>query len=111
EPDTTSTVVDGITYISGTVRVRCTPRVGMRQRVRLLLNEKDPPAQRPALAYSFDAPDGNGIVEPDASTDEVGIAYRHVAQASYLARVQVDAGISPLELGPDGRFSSPEVSL
>ncbi|MBC9251682.1 hypothetical protein A9179_15520 [Pseudomonas alcaligenes] len=110
EPGVTSTLVDGVTYCSGAVRIGCVPRVGSRQRVRLLLNEKNPPAGRPARAYSFSASDGNGILAPAESTAEVVVEFRHVAQGSYLARVQVDAGISPLLLGTDGRFSGPELT-
>lgn len=109
QPGATSTVVDGVTYRSGTIKIGCVPRIGSRQRVRLLLNEKSPPPNRPARAYSFAAREGNGIVAPAESTAEVTVDYRNVAQGSYLARVQVDAGTSPLVLGPDGRFSGPEV--
>lgn len=110
EPGATSNVVDGVTYRSGVISVTCTPRLGSRQRVRLLLNEKNPPNNRPARAYSFSASDGNGIVAPAESAAGVAIEYRHVAQGAYLARLQVDAGLSPLELGADGRFSGPEVT-
>ncbi|CAD5108374.1 DUF4255 domain-containing protein [Zestomonas carbonaria] len=108
-PGANSTVVDGVTYRSGAIAIDCVPRIGTRQRVRLLLNEKDPPANRPARAYSFSASDGNGIVAPAESTAQVSVEYRNVAQGNYLARVQVDAGISPLQLGADGRFAGPEV--
>ena len=109
QPGASSTLVDGITYRSGAIKAVCTPRIGSRQRVRLLLNEKNPPADRPARAYSFTASDGNGIVAPADSTAEVIIEYSHVAQGSYLARLQVDAGTSPLVVGADGRFSGPEL--
>jgi uncharacterized protein DUF4255 len=108
-PGATSTVVAGLTHRSGKIVVTCSPAIGARQRVRLLLNEKDPPATRPARAYTFAADDGNGILPPDDATDTVTIAYQSVVQGRYLARVQVDAGISPLELAEDGRFSGPEV--
>lgn len=110
-PGVTSTLVEGITYRSGAIRINCAPRIGSRQRVRLLLNEKNPPANRAARAYSFSANDGNGIVAPADSAAEVNVEFHNVAQGSYLARVQVDAGTSPLVLGADGRFDGPEVTL
>lgn len=110
EPGATGTLVDGVTYRTGAIKITCAPRIGIRQRVRLLLNEKNPPGNRPARAYSFSASDGNGIVAPAESSAEVIVEFRHVAQGDYLARVQVDAGLSPLLLGPDGRFSGPAVT-
>lgn len=110
EPGASSQVVDGQTYRSGAISVTCTPAIGPRQRVRLLLNEKNPPADRAPRAYSFSAVDGNGVLPPAESTSSVTIEFRHVLQGSYLARLQVDAGSSPLNLGADGRFSGPEVS-
>lgn len=110
QPGATSSLVDGVTFKSGAIQVDCTPPVGQRQRVRLLLNEKNPPANRPARAYSFSAADGNGIAAPADATSRLTIEYRQVAAGAYLARLQVDAGTSPLTLGADGRFSGPEVS-
>lgn len=105
----TSSVVDGVTYRSGGIKVTCTPPVGARQRVRLLLNEKDPPDDRPARAYSFNAIDGNGILPPAEQSTAVTVEYQGVVQGAYLARVQVDAGTSALVMGADGQFSAPQV--
>lgn len=104
-----SRVVDGVSYHSGSIDIQCSPAVGIRQRVRLLLNEKDPPAGRPARAYSFAAADGNGIVPPAPATANLTVDYRDVAAGHYLARLQVDAGISPLTVAADGTFMGPEV--
>lgn len=109
EPGATGSVVDGVTYRSGGIKVTCTPPVGPRQRVRLLLNEKDPPGDRPARAYSFNAIDGNGILPPAEQSATVTVEYQGVAQGAYLARVQVDAGTSALVMGADGQFSAPQV--
>jgi hypothetical protein len=106
----TDETIDGITYRNGSITATVTPRIGPRQRVRLLLNEKDPPPARPARAYSFDAPEGNGVVAPASSAGSVRIACRHVLPGAYLARLKVDAGMSPLTVAPDGRFDGPEVS-
>jgi len=79
--------------------------------VRLLLNEQNPPNTRPARAYTFYAGERNGITPPATDTDIILIPYMLVAQGDFLARVQVDAGISPLTTGVDGRFASPVVTL
>lgn len=111
EPGVESTVVGAVTYKTGTIRITLKPEVGLRQRVRLLLNEIDnPPGQAPR-AYTFHAPDGNGIAAPAEAAATVLVPFRQVAAGKYLARVQVDAGISPLAMGPDGRFATPAVLL
>ncbi|WP_426105217.1 DUF4255 domain-containing protein [Massilia sp. TSP1-1-2] len=108
EPGAVASVVGAVTYKSGKIKVTLTPRVGARQRVRLLLNALDPAAA--ALAYTFQAPDGNGITAPATDTDVILIAYQHVVQGNYLARVQVDAGVSALQANADGRFFTPMVA-
>lgn len=110
DPGGSDEVIDGVTYRNGSVTVACVPQVGVRQRVRLLLNEKQPPADRVARAYSFDAPQGNGISPPGEATGSVRIALRRVLPGSYLVRLQVDAGMSPLTRGADGRFDGPELT-
>ena len=103
-------VIDAVTYRTGSITATCTPKIGVRQRVRLLLNEKNPPADRPARAYSFDAPDGNGMNAPAEESSTVRIAYRYVLPGQYLARLKVDAGVSQLTGAADGRFDGPEVA-
>ncbi|WP_223532435.1 DUF4255 domain-containing protein [Pseudomonas sp. GL-RE-20] len=109
QPGATSKVVDGVTYRFGSIKVTCVPPVGPGQRVRLLLNEKAPPSDRPARSYSFSATDGNGILPPAEQSVTVTIEYQGVAQGAYLARVQVDAGTSALVMAADGQFSAPQV--
>jgi hypothetical protein len=103
-------VIDGVAYRKGRIKATVAPPIGLRQRVRLLLNEKDAPPGRPARSYSFEAPDGNGIASGDVSTVQVRIAYQRVLPGHYLARLKVDAGMSPLTAAPDGRFDGPEVT-
>ncbi|MET1080539.1 MAG: DUF4255 domain-containing protein [Pseudomonas sp.] len=110
EPGGISTPVNGVIYRSGVITVNCTPAVDARQRVRLLLNELAPPNDRPPHAYSFALSDGNGIVPPAESSTTLSIAYRQVVQGNYLARLQVDAGSSPLQVDGEGRFSGPQVA-
>ncbi|WCM54375.1 DUF4255 domain-containing protein [Pseudomonas sp. WJP1] len=109
-PGAISMVIDGVTFRAGALKVTCTPPLGARQRVRLLLNEKNPPSARPARAYSFNASEGNGISWPDEQADAVTIEYQGVVQGAYLARVQVDTGTSALTQGMDGQFDGPEVA-
>lgn len=108
-PGATSKVVDGVAYKAGSVDIQCSPPIGVRQRVRLLLNEKNPPSDRPARAYSFAAPDGNGVAAPAQETPNLTVQYSDVAAGRYLVRLQVDAGISPLSVDADGVFAGPEV--
>jgi hypothetical protein len=103
------TIAD-VVFRRGSVTASCTPSVGARQQVRLLLNEKDPPGDRPARAYSFDAPPGNGIAAPAEAAGSVRFTYRHVLPGTYLARLQVDGGVSPLTVAADGRFDGPVVT-
>ena len=110
QPGGTSTVRDGITYRSGRIDAACTPRVASRQRVTLLLNEVAAPSSRPPRAYSFAALAGNGVVAPAEDTDGVSINYTGVAAGSYLARLRVDAGTSPLTVDAGGAFNGPLVT-
>jgi hypothetical protein len=110
QPGGTSVVRDGVTYRSGRVDVSCTPRVGARQRVSLLLNEAGAPADRPSRAYSFAALAGNGVVAPAEDTGSVSIVLSGVAAGSYLARLRVDAGTSPLTVDAGGAFNGPLVT-
>jgi hypothetical protein len=109
-PGGASLVRDGVTYRSGRIDVGCTPRVGSRQRVTLLLNEAAAPSDRPSRAYSFAAPAGNGVVAPAEDTDTVSISVSGVALGSYLARLRVDAGTSPLTVDAGGAFNGPLVA-
>ena len=65
--------------------------------MKLLLGEHPPPPDRPARAYSLDAPPNNGITAP-AQEDTATITFplTGVATGSYLARVQVDGAESAL---------------
>lgn len=111
EPGAGQDVIDGQAYAKGRISATVTPPVGARQRVRLLLNEKDLSADRPARAYSFDAPEGNGVVAPATSNGLLRIPFQHVLPGRYLTRLQVDAGVSPLSVAADGRFAGPELLL
>lgn len=95
---------------TATVRVSFVPPVGRAQRVKLLLNELDPPEDRPARAGTFDAPADNGIVNDDQETSWIDFSVE-ILEGSYLCRVQVDGAESLLVSDASGRFASPKVTL
>lgn len=84
----------------GTIEVTFDPAVGKRQRVVLVLNEFNAPADRPPRAYSFEAPPRNADGEPE-TTATLALPFRGVESGQYLLRVQVEGAESPLtfELG------------
>jgi hypothetical protein len=83
--------------INGGITVRFTPRVTKSQRVRLFLNEFQPPNTRAARGYVFTAPRQNGIGQNAQDTDQINFTIQNVAAGDYLVRVQVDGAESPLE--------------
>ncbi|MEU1372435.1 DUF4255 domain-containing protein [Streptomyces triculaminicus] len=78
------------------------------QRVLLLLDEKRPPAGRPAYGYQFRAPFPLG---PRPGPKRVRIAVKGVRPAVYLARVQADGVQSALTFSNEGAFEGPVVDL
>lgn len=110
---TSTSVVDGTTFYNAKVVLNFIPRVGVDQRVALLLNEFDPPSTRAAFAYRFDV-----LVEPanlgDISVSPLTAKVTHVASAKYLVRVQVDGAESLLQSDAnplDPKFIAPKVDL
>lgn len=106
-------VVDGVTLCTNDVTLNFTPRVGIRQRVVLLLNEFNPPTTRPAWAYRLDVP-FTPANPADTSVASIVTRVREVAAGDFLVRVQVDGAESPLDPGPDPSnpfFSAPLVTI
>jgi hypothetical protein len=105
----------GPNLLSGTVNLQVTPPVGREQRVLLLLNEFDPPADRPPFAYSFEAPSPYQLIQPPQTpppTDgDFGVPIRDVQTGTYLVRVQVDGAESPLETDAGGKYDTPKVDI
>jgi hypothetical protein len=100
------------------VTVTLNPEVGKTQRVVLLLNEFDPPADRAACAYSFKAPPDNGIEDEDVDeTASINFSITGVEPGDYLVRVQVDGAESPLTVDTDpdsstfNRYIDPGVTI
>ena len=107
----TSSVVDGVTMKGGRITVDCNPKVAKTQRVMLFLNELDPPAPRAPRAYSFHAPTGNGIVDPNTETTSVAIPFDRVEPGTYLVRVHIDGAESLLTADATGKYIGPSVTV
>lgn len=102
-------VVDGVTYKTGSIGATLAPAVDARQRVFLLLNEKNPPPSRPARGYRLTAPEANGIVSPATETTTIAFPFTDIAAGTYLARVSVDGAESLLGVDGSGRFATPQL--
>jgi hypothetical protein len=97
-PSFTQSSVDLVTHlIAGTITLTFTPKVTRSQRVRLLLNEFQPPAKRAPHGYIFNAPQDNGIPAIQQETDTIVFHVEDVASGDYLVRAQVDGAESVLE--------------
>lgn len=94
---------------SATIVLTLSPGVGRDQRVLLLLNELNPPADRAARAYSFTAPPPTPNVPETQET--IRIPVQQVVSGSYLVRVRVDGVESPLDRDADDRPIAPQVTL
>jgi hypothetical protein len=96
------------------VTVPVSPAVGRTQRVLLMLNEHDAPADRAARAYTFAAapptPPAPGQPVPESATS-VAIRAPGVKDGIYLVRIQVDGAQSVLGVDADGRFDNPRVTV
>lgn len=106
-----SRVVDGVTYRTGSLAVGLVPAVAPEQRVTLLLNEANPPANRAARGYTVTAPDRNGIVAPATEAANVEFPFVDVAAGDYLVRVAVNGADSVLGTDGAGRFASPQITV
>jgi hypothetical protein len=104
------TVPGNYSLAAGTMTVGFTPAVGKGQRVTLYLYEHNAPDTRPARAYSFPAPQDNGITGAATTTASVAFAVGNVVPGAYLAYVSVDGAESPLGLAA-GKFDSPKVTV
>lgn len=105
---------------SANVNLSVAPRIGVAQRVVLMLNELIAPASPPASAeatpraYSFAAPPRIQLsppASPPASSASINIPIAGVRAGTYLVRVQVDGAESPLGTDASGRFNAPQVLI
>jgi hypothetical protein len=109
-----STTGNGITTFAATVTVNFVPNVGRTQRVTLVLNEFNPPANRTARAYSFPAPVNNGIsLVPPIPDDTASIAFAisSVLGGDYLVRIQVDGAENVLGSDNAGNYNAPRITI
>ena len=77
----------------------------------LLLNEFQPPSDRPARVYTVSAPPRNEPTDPDETTS-ITVPISGVEPGTYLVRVQVDGAESTLGFDEaTEHYDSPRVSL
>jgi hypothetical protein len=107
----TNAVVDGVNVRSGKVKINFNPKVGKTQKVMLLLNQLNPPPNTKVLSYTFKAPAGNGVVDPNTETTQVEFTFTNVVPGSYLVRVQVDGAESSLVIDGTGKYATPKVTI
>ncbi len=106
-------VVDTVTFCTNDITLNFTPPVGVTQRVAILLNEFNPPPDRPARAYRFDAPFAP-LNPADTFVTSIVARVNEVAAGDYLIRAQVDGAESLLDPGPDPLnpfYSAPKVTI
>ncbi len=109
---TSSVDSHGITWYETDLTVNFTPKVGLDQRVSLLLNEYNPPSNRPAYAYQYDLTPVP--YPPGPPVSNLSVHVKISTPADYLVRVQVDGAESLLDPGPDPLhplYSSPKVTI
>lgn len=106
---------EGDGRVGADVEISLNPEVGKDQRVVLLLTEFNPPSDRAARAYRFEAPPPDEDA-PD-SAESIVIRVSGVRAASYLVRVQVDGAESLLETDANpasptfNQFHQPRITL
>lgn len=98
----------GTDPVSAQLSITLDMPVGDAQRIRVLLDEVAPQADRSPRSYQFDAPFPLGT-RPNPQT--VLVQVTGVATTAYLVRVQVDGAQSPLGVGTDGTFDAPVVNF
>jgi hypothetical protein len=111
-PVTTTVDANNVTWYETDLTVNFTPKVGTNQRVSLLLNEYNPPANRTAYAYQYDL-----TPVPYPPGPPLGSLVTHIkiaTPATYVVRVQVDGAESVPDLGPDPvhpLYTDPQVNI
>jgi hypothetical protein len=102
---------------SGNLDVMVDPPVGPDQRVILLLNQLPPLTSPPdsPLAYSFVLPPRINLASPPPNppppTANITVPFTGVVAGTYLARLLVDDAESPLGIGINGTYSTPQVTI
>jgi hypothetical protein len=102
-----SAVTLGASTVDGALRdvgigFDVTPPIPAGHRVGILLNGVG--AAAPA-SYAFT------LVPPTVDTTHIDSTIRGIAPGEYLVRIQVDGALSALDTDPDGRYSTPKVTI
>lgn len=101
--------------LSGTVNLQVNPAVGRDQRVVLLLNELNPPANRPPSSYRFEATSPYQLILPPQVPPETATSFavpiHDVSTGTYLVRLQVDGAESQVTLDAANKYSAPSVNI
>jgi hypothetical protein len=108
-----SRMAGGVRLCTNNVSLNVSPKVGVGQRVVLLLNEFNPPSTRRARSYRFDV-EVIAAHPADKSVNPLTTQVKDVAVGKYLVRIQVDGAESPLDLETDPnnpRFATPRVNI
>lgn len=109
---TDSRTIDEVIFRDGTIHVSYTPRVGLRQRIALELNEFDAAPGTTAHAYTFTTRLPHTPNPADAfDTDSIDINFTNVVAGTYLVRAQVDGADSPLTQDAQGKYDGPQVII
>ncbi|HEY9405596.1 MAG TPA: DUF4255 domain-containing protein [Pyrinomonadaceae bacterium] len=103
-------------HVSGELDIAVSPAIGRDQRVVLLLNELDAPANRPPWSYSFRATSPYQLFAPPSvppeTVNEISIPIVNVRKGKYLVRLQVDGAESVPKTDPlTKKFSTPQVDI
>lgn len=110
----TDTAADGGDFVAATINFDIVPEAGKSQRVRLILDEFNPPNSRLPRSYSFARPNPftlDPLVEPPETTASLSIPVRGVAPGNYLVRVQVDGAESVLKRDAGEMYNAPQITI
>ena len=104
--------VDSVNMKDGKITISFVPKVGKSQRVILLLNQFNPPGNKAARSYNFQAPLDNGITNQNIKeTGSITFDFKGVAEGSYLVRVSVNGAENELEVNGQGIFNEPKKDI
>ena len=95
------------------ITVKVEPAVAPAQKVRLFLDELNPPPGQPPRSFSVPAPANNGVdvANGETETDTLRFTYENLPAADYLVRVQIDGAESIPEPDAGGVFIKPKATV
>jgi len=95
---------------SANVTLTFQPPVGQNQRVVLLLNQLQAPADQAPGAFTFESPARDRPGDP-AETSSIAVPIAGLPAGTYLVRVQVDGAESLPTANTDGQLDAPRIVL